>query len=415
MALTMKNPSVFVFLLALLSPLILSGASFESTSKYLDRDGSLLAYIDFEGDGKEIATDLDAIYKALQKVAPGKAILPIDYDLLFKNLGFATVESWGLSSKELRPGLLRNRAALMMNGAPEGLLKFYFLAEAQPMPFKAAEMAPADANGAFSGTLNWLALSETVESLFVQALGPVGQMLVQSQLQKPVLGETMTLQKLLATLSTRWDGFYRFSLADPNTPKVDFYLQVSEAGFLVKELKALDLPVTFSEEGQQIVADFSPLLKASNFSLFAKSTESGDLVLYTDPTWIAGEGQPSLADTKNFKEFSAQLPPKALLYEYSNGFDIMSLIGPALEQDLEAAPFIPVIEVAIERLVGDFYKPYASACTIADGNILFEQYGSFSPKQLLGLVPLGFGAAIAIPAIEKANEIQTDINIDISK
>lgn len=54
-----KTLQLSVALLA--SALCTHAGSFIEASKYLDTDGSILGYIDFEGDGEAIGTQLNAV------------------------------------------------------------------------------------------------------------------------------------------------------------------------------------------------------------------------------------------------------------------------------------------------------------------------------------------------------------------
>ena len=99
--------------------------SFDEASKYLDTDGSLVGYIDFEGDGQEIGTQLNAIYTEAIANVPGMMPIPIDFPTLFQNLGFGSIRSMGLSSKELEDGIHANRSVVLLNGDPSGLMALY--------------------------------------------------------------------------------------------------------------------------------------------------------------------------------------------------------------------------------------------------------------------------------------------------
>jgi hypothetical protein len=221
-------------------------------------------------------------------------------------------------------------------------------------------------------------------------------------MQSPFLSETVTLESLLKTLSTRWEGHYRVTTLNTPASKVDFRIRVHGAGHLMTELKASTLPIDFIMQEGQGVANLSTLFKTVDFALYASASAEGDLMLYTDPQWLEAEGKNSLADSPAFKRLMSHLPKAAIWHEYGKGFDVVKLLQPALDESTATTSYLPVMKQAYDRLLGDFHKPYASVVNLKDANITTDQYSHFSYKQIIGLMPLGIGAAIALPAMEKA-------------
>jgi hypothetical protein len=298
----------------------------------------------------------------------------------------------------------------MLKTAPTGLLKFYVLPEANPRPFVAATLAPADASGAFGAALNWNALSETTSGLFSQVLGPLGQMIVQSQLQNPIAESELTPQEILNIISTHWDGFYRINASSSNDLDLDFWVRMEGAGELSGKLKPLAtlLGVNIIEEDIPLSLDATKQNTPDEISLYAKNTVEGDFILYTNPNWTANSEGPKLNETDTFKELATNLPPSAIWYEYGGGYDILQYIRPAVENHSEVAPYLPIIEKAFEYFVSDFFEPYANAMYFDDSNILIEHYGSWTPKHLLGLIPASIAVSAVMPQIETAFSLQTE-------
>lgn len=394
-------------------PLLIRAATFKETAHYLDTDGITLSYLNFSGDGKKLAENLDAIYKELSAAKPQLAILPINFEDIINELGFAVIESIGFSAKEISPEVYCNRGVVMLKGAPTGLLKFYALPEATPRPFVAAALAPADASGAIGGSLNWNALSETTSALFSQVLGPFGQMIVQTQLQKPIAGSELTPQEILNMMSTHWDGFYKINTSSMEDLDLDFWFRIGGAGELLKKLKPLAALL-----GVHIIeVDISLNLDAyeqnahstqNKLKLYAKNSEDGDLILYTNPNWTPNKVGPKLAETTEFKKLTTNSPSDANWHEYGSGFDIMQYIRPLVSSNPEAAAYLPTIEKIFEYFVSDFFKPYTASMYFDNNNMLIEYYGSWNPKHLIGLIPASIAASAIMPQIEDAFSSQIE-------
>ena len=394
--------------LASVLPAIGHANSFEEASQYLDTDGSLIAFIDFQGDGKELGDQLNAIYQDALSHTQGMPLIPVDFSLLFENLGFGSIRSIGFSSKELEPGLYVNRFANLLNGTPSGLFGMYSPEGQEETTFTAAALAPADATGAACGPINLTALTDTYQSVFTQIMGPMGEGIAQQQLSMPVPGTELQIGHIIDTLSARWEYAYKLDLSNMEQPEIALWVQVEGAGSLLEELKPLSeqMPVVFTENDGRPTADFSALLGSdAPCGLFLEAQANGDLVIYTDANWTACSEGPRLADDPKFQSLTAHLPTKALWFSYSDGFDLMKSMEAALAADPETAKYLGTIEKSFDLLIGDFYKPAASASYFKGDTLVTELYASYSTKQIVMLLPTiyggGLSAAMAIPAFQK--------------
>lgn len=377
-------------------PLLAHAGSFDTVSKHLDTDGSLIAYIDFEGDGTEISTKLDSIYKKLLEGGGAMPPIPVDFDLLFENLGFGSIKGMGLSSKQLSADLHLNRYIVETNGAPTGLFSMYGGSGDEPQAFTAAAMVPADATIAGCGPIELNDLVTTIRTIMVQFMGPMGEGMADQYLMMPIPGSEITVNDAIAGLSGRWDYAYKMDMTDIEAPEVEFWGQISGSGELVSKLKSLgeSMSIVFTEEANGvIIADFSASLgEEAPFGLFVKNTENGDLVIYSNPNWGGSKEGPLLKDDPKFKNLTKDLPEKALWFTYSAGFDILDSMSEALENDQSVEPYLAAIMEAADYIVGDFYEPSAAA-TYYDGDILIsQQYAGYSTKQVIMIVPTMFAA-----------------------
>jgi len=260
-------------------------ASFQETAEYLDLDGaSLVGYIDFSGDGSEIAEKLNVIYRDIAAANPQVLPIPVDFDILFENLGFGAIGSMGTSSKELDNGIHANRWVTMLNAKPSGIFGIYHLEGAAPTPFTAAELVPADATGAGTGPINLVALKTTYETLAQQFMGPMGKTMIDQQLSMPIPGTEVTVAMLIQALSGHWDYAFKLELPEDiaEEPDIKFWLRIKGNGDILAQLKPLGetMPIIFEEADGVLTADFAALMGDAPFGLTLKATAGGDLVAY---------------------------------------------------------------------------------------------------------------------------------------
>ncbi|MDP4610323.1 MAG: hypothetical protein NWT02_03975 [Opitutales bacterium] len=407
-----------IFSLTALFPLLAQAGSFEAVSKHLDTDGSLIAYIDFEGDGAEISTKFNSIYQKLLEGGGSIPPIPVDFDLLFENLGFSSIQGMGLSSKQLSADLHLNRYVVETNGAPAGLFSLYGNSGAEPQAFTAAAMVPADATIAGCGPVDLNDLVTTVRTIMVQFMGPMGEGMADQYLMMPIPESEVTANDVIAGLSGRWDYAYKMDMADMEAPKIEFWVQISGSGELVSKLKSLgeSMSIVFTEEANgELIADFSPMVgEDAPFGFFIKNTTNGDLVIYSDPNWGGSTEGSLLKDDPKFINLTKNLPAKALWFSYSGGFDILDTMSEAMEGDETMAPYLAAIMEAADYLVGDFYEP-AAAAAYYDGDMLIsEQYAGYSTKQLAMLVPTMFAAypAMAFYGFQQVTSSMMDLEMD---
>ncbi|MDQ8187126.1 hypothetical protein [Pelagicoccus sp. SDUM812002] len=391
---TLKKLSAAAALLGSTS-IAFAGGSFQEASDYLDLDGDFIGFMDFDGDGQAIGEKLNVIYQDMAQVVPDMPPIPLDFPALFETMGFGSIRSMGVSSSEIEEGLYRNRSVTLLEGDPEGLFKLYGL---ESIPFRAAQIAPADATSAFSGKIDFNQLVSTARALAAQVMGPMGEGMVDQGLMQPIPGTDVTAQEAVAALSGGMDVVMSQSLENPDKPEFKVWASLKGAGSLLPRLEPL-----FSQMGIQFVdtaagrfADLSMLMEGAPIGLFIESPAgSEDLILYTDKEWVSTFGVASgrLVDTEGFKNVAGRLPQDAAFYAYSSGFDTQQLEA-ILSRNPDTAVMAPAIVKAIDSLFGGFVAPSASA-TFRDGDALVtEGYGGFSYKSIIVALPAGIGAGI---------------------
>lgn len=382
------------------SSIALAGGSFQEVSEHLDLDGDFIGYMDFDGNGQALGEKLNVIYRDLGPMVPDLPPIPLDFPALFETLGFGSVRSMGMSSTEVEPGLFRNRSVTLLEGDPAGLFKIYGL---DPISFRAAEIAPADATSAFSGRVDFNALVETARALAVQIMGPMGEGMLSQGLMQPIPGTDVTAKEAIEALSGGMDLIVSQSFESPQKQQVKAWVSLHGAASLLPRLDPLlaQMGIVFEESEAGRVADLSMFMKGAPVGLFASVPAGSDnLVLYTDADWVKsfGAGDSGLTSTPNFQRVTAKLPKVAAFHAYSSGFDTQQLLG-AFSSNPETAAMAPAIVSAIDSLFGGFVSPSASATYREGDALLADSYAGVSYKSFIVALPAGIGAGVAVAGI----------------
>ncbi len=390
---------------AAILPLSPASANFEAASPHIDLDGTMIGYMDFTGDGQEIGTALNDIYVKVVAASPEMPPIPVDFNLLFDNLGFSTLQSVAMSSKDIESGLHRNRSVAIFNGEPTGLFAIY---DTAPLTFKAAEFAPADATGAMSASVNLGALRATVSKVLQQVMGPMGEGMMQQQLSQIVPGTDLNYNDLIDLLSGRWDGFWHQSYGENFQPSFKFWVSIEEAGSLLSRVQPMveSMGIPFVENEATLKANLTPLLGASaEIDLYVEASKtSGALILYSNADWSPHSEGERLVDSAAFKALAERLPSEGMAFSYNKGADLAPMMA-GLSALPEAAVYVEALQAALDLLVGDYLKP-SMAVSVMEGNVMYsDQYAGYSTKQVITALPVmiggGLGAAMAIPAFQK--------------
>ncbi|MGJ8648876.1 MAG: hypothetical protein ACSHX4_00830 [Opitutaceae bacterium] len=397
--------SILLSFAAIAAPLFTHAASLEDASKYLDHDGSLVAFMDFEGDGKEIGDALNLIYQEVVANSPQMPPIPLDFNQLIENLGYGSLSSFAVSSKEVEPGLHRNRSVALLKGELSGLLKMY---GTKAHTFTAAEQAPADASGAITATMDLNVIRDTIISIMQQVMGPMGEGLAQQQLEQPIPGTDIKVNEVIEALSGKWDAFWLQSYGEDFQQTFKFWISIEQGGVLFTRLQPLaeSLPITISENETSRKADLSLLIgEDAPFGLFIKAIkESGDLIIYSHEDWNAHSEGPRLIEKAEFMSLAKRLPSEGLAFSYSVGADIKPIFA-ALDALPEVAQYSKAIQSTVNLLFGDYMKPNIAVTTLHKDAIVTEQYAGYSTKQIVLALPVmvggGLTAAMAIPAFQK--------------
>jgi len=401
-----KHPlSLAIALLTLTFTSSTASANFEEASAHIDLDGSMVGYMDFEGDGQEIGTALNEIYQQVLTSTPEMPPFPVDFNLLFENLGFGSLKAIAMSSKDIEPGLHRNRSVALLNSELRGVYAIY---KTETLTFTAAEMAPADATGAMTAAVNLGAIRDTSSAIMQQIMGPMGEGMIQQQLAQFIRGTDVSYDEAINTLSGKWDGFWHQSYREDFQQEFKFWISIEGAGSLLPRLREMaeGMGVAFTEDDTMLQANFSTLLgEDAPIGLYVEvPKQSGELIIYSHTDWTPASEGDRLAQTDTYKNMAKRLPSEGIAFSYNVGADLSPMLA-GLSSIPEVAKYSEVAESAINLLIGDFLKPSMAVTYMDDGNMVSDQYAGFSTKQVVMVLPTiaasGFGAAMAIPAFQK--------------
>lgn len=409
----MKNriPHLICFFAA---GLIAQAASFEEMTTHLDTDGTLIGYINFEGDGAEIGTQLNAIYADAMTTIPGMMPIPLDFPTLFDTLGFGSMQAFALSSKEVEGGLHANRSVAAFDGGPTGLFAIFGTPKTRTLPFQAAELAPADATGAISGALDLRAIRDTAKNLMIQVMGPMGEDVANQRLQGFIPGTEITINEAVEALSGHWDLFWKEEYDEDFNPSYQGWLKIEGAAVAVEKLMPLiadpSLGATLIETESGFKANLSVLTEGEGFNLFVETDRAENIVLiYSSPEWGPGSEGLRLSETADFKKLSGQLPEEALIYSYTAGYQ-MSTVMNALKSEPSIAPYAGLGEKVAALVLGDFLEPTTGALYFEDNYLISEGYAGYSTKQAVMIIPasmVGATAAMAAMAVSPFKQVRS--------
>lgn len=193
------TPSLATVVLAL--PLSAGAATSHAN---LDRlgvdDPDFVVHADLTGDFTEMGDLFTEAYLAYLSGAPEIPPVPVNFTRFFEHLGLKGLTSVTWASQPLTTGGYASHALYTFEGSPQGL---FLLTGDHNRPFTLREAAPADADLLIETSLNGVALYAIVRNLVIDLMGPMGQGLIDAQMNQPLLPDGPTLADLINRLTTQ--------------------------------------------------------------------------------------------------------------------------------------------------------------------------------------------------------------------
>jgi hypothetical protein len=318
-----------LFLSALAASTLLAGPYSDVISELKTDEPEFLLHMNLDGDTDTLGAFLTGLYTSYVQMNPDVPPIPVDFARVFGHLGFQNVTGYTVAS-EADPdhaGFI-NHSVFSFDGSPSGL--FTLFGESN-RPLTLASRTPADADLAFEMALNGDALFQIVRALVIDIMGPMGQGLIDQQLNQPVFPEGPTLAQLIEKLSTRMEFTLKAGDEPLPGPLAQLQFLTGNVALRIADVSELIAPL----EPMLMQAGFAPVEGSADKTwrmdiplgpemmplyLTTESATNDLVVMVNDSTsqWLASGSANSLANDPALSSRLAQLPPDGIAFWYSS-------------------------------------------------------------------------------------------------
>lgn len=373
-----------------------------------------VSYADFRGDFASAGAFLTDAYLAYMMTRPDLPPVPVDFTRLFGHLGLASMETVTAVSEPRPGGGFTNQMLVEFSGPPSGL---FVLFGDSNQPFAIKQTAPADADLVAEMNLNGVALFAIIRGIATDIMGPMGQGLIDNQMNQPVVPDGPTLAELITRLTTRIQIAVKpdFGSDLPNPPAVAFML--GKAAFRIANVADL-------------LDSFSPILQQAGFArmdgadgtvwTFTVPNEtypatihltgirgSNDLLIAFNEgskDWFLDSGD-AIASSGSFIEETTGLPEAGLSFWYTSAAMAELQIQQLDAQTSGNEQYLPLIS-ALKSFLLNYTGAQAGVSLIEDNAYRAISYQPTSYKTSIALagaiVPISFATAYAATLQQQA-------------
>ena len=396
----MKSQTLSLSALFLLPFALVEASYSESMDRLGVENPDFVFHLNLEDDFATAGAFLTEAYMAYLMTGPQVPPVPVDASRLFNRLGLNGLTTFSAVSEPRVEGGFRNQMLYQFADSPKGL---FLLTGEVNRPFSVQDTAPSDADLAAEFTFNGIALYQIAREIVVDVMGPMGEGMIETQLNRPVVPEGPTYADLLNRLSTRAQIVARPETTTGKGPLAAVPLLNGQAAIRFANIADLLEDVAPLLEMAGFVRSGDALWKArfpageGSLSLFLEPLPgSNDLLLSLDDAsreWYRSGSSDALANSPEFKEAISGLPDTGLSFWYSS--ERLSQIQiQSLESQLGADPkFLPVIRI-IQDFLGRFIGPQSGISRLEPDayRILSLQPASYKTNLALAgaLIPVGF-------------------------
>lgn len=401
-----------------LLPIATLGSSYTDALQRLSvEDPEFVFFTDLENDFSTAGAFLTEAYLAYLATSPeGVPPIPVDFNRLFASLGFSGLTSVTATSESHHGAGFVNQMMFSFAEAPSGI---FLLSGDSNQPFTIQDRAPADAQLVADMNLDGVALFRIVRNLVIDIMGPLGEGMIDAQMNQPIMEGGPTLADIINRLTTRIQIALKpdFEMENAMPPSMALFNGLS---------------VIHIENVADILQQFAPMLQQAGFSTLEDAggstwalsmtdtpmamsvflqtvTGSNDLIVSFNRDsreWFLGEG-PVISTSPAFNESISGLPDSGLSFWYSSEKMARVQIQNLDAQLPETASLKPVLDVVKGFLVN--YTGDQSGVSFLDENtyrVLSYQPTSYKTNMALAgaIVPLGFASAFAAQMEETAVE-----------
>lgn len=397
-----------------LFPVLNPAASFSETLERLSAENpEFVAYADFQEDFEAAGSFLTDAYLAYLMTGPEIPPIPVDFKRLFEHMGLSSLQS-AMAVSEARPGGgFENQMLMEFSEAPRGI--FLLMGETN-QPFTIGQTAPADAGLIMEMNLNGVALYSIIRSLVIDIMGPMGEEMIDAQMNNPILPEGPTLAEIISRLTTRIEMAAKPDMPNGGPEMSVLALIQGKAAIRIANLADLldslspflqqagfvpsagtdptQYTLTVPVEGQPMTISMGPV-QGSNDLLIAFNEGSAD--------WFLQNESP-ISSNEEFRSETAGLPTEGLSFWYSSKAFAEMQVRQLDAQTAANEKLLPIV-TALKSLLMNYTGAQAGV-SFLDGNayrVVSYQPTSYKTNLALAgaVIPVSFASTFA--AMAKAN------------
>lgn len=410
----------YAFLGGCLLPFLAANADMAAA---LDRmaveDPEFLFYADMEGDFASAAAFMSDAYLAYLMTNPDLPPIPVNFASLMDHLGLSTMQSLTASSEPRRGGGFKNQLMIRFEGEPTGL--FRIAGEANE-PFTLQDTAPADADLVAEFSFNGVALYTIVRNIIIDVMGPLGENLIDTQINQPLSEGGPTLADLINRLSTRVQLAVKPGTPDGRKmpPAMSLFsglaaARLSNLADMVESLAPMLEQAGFARSGSADSPSWSFSVPVPDFPVtvhIRTVTGTNDLLVTLSEAsqdWFLNADTP-ISASESFREQTAWFPESGLSFWYATE----RLAALQIENlDAQLPPnerLVPVLS-ALKSFLMTYTGVQAGVTFIEEDAYRAISYQPTSYKTSLALtgviVPMGIAAGFADALEDKQVEQST--------
>jgi hypothetical protein len=407
------NYKHLLFTAAILAPLASIEASYEGAMERLSTgDPEFVFHANLEADFDRAGAILSDLYLAsMLQGSPDFPPIPVDFGQVFGRLGLANLASITLVSGKSANGGFLNQSLFLFDGAPSGV---FHLAGRENKPFSILNDAPADADLIAEFYFDGPVLFDIARGLMIDAMGPVGEGLLEMQMSQPLNDEGLTFKDLVNRMQTRAQLAVR--MEDPSTGMAGFaallngksVVRLSGLGDLLPTLAPFLQQAGFVQEGGVCMAQLPvPGVEGGVKVVIEALADSNDLMVCLSDgakDWFMSNDQPAISSPGILKAI-AGFPDTGLAIWYSSA-RIAELQLAGLDQGAAGNPQAAGLLPILRNLLMEFSGPQSGVTFLeADAyRTVNWQPTSFKTNLVIAgiALPVGIAAGIAEEAAKEA-------------
>ena len=400
-------------------PITSVAASFsESLEKLSVSNPEFVAYADFQGDFQAAGSFLTDAYLAYLMTSPDIPPIPVDFNRLFEHLGFSAMQSATAVSEAREGGGFVNQAIIEFSSPPSGL---FVLSGDSNQPFDIVKTAPADADFIAEMNLNGVALYKILRAMVIDIMGPMGEGMIDSQMNKPVVPDGPTIAEIISRLTTRLQVAAKPEIGVGGSTNPGLALLQGKAAIRIANIA-------------DMLDSLGPLLQQAGFSASAGGEtprytatiplQADGLIIHL--SGIAGsndllvsfneesegwflEGSGSIAESESFQKETAGLPTEGLSFWYATT-EMAELQIQQLDAQVEGNEKMLPLITALKSFLMNYTGPQAGVSFLEDNAYRVISYQPTSYKTNIAIagaiIPISFASSFA--AVAQAQAAQAE-------